>query len=87
MVLTSRQSNVANWYNLFDHLPRSEEAALSDGHDNADVDKILMDALSLLDLRQEHLAAALVGQALTWLRWQDEDKSDRTANANLSTSR
>ncbi|KQM53956.1 hypothetical protein ASE69_19460 [Sphingomonas sp. Leaf208] len=48
------------------------EAALSEGRDDADVDKMLMEALFLLEHRQEHLAAALVGQALTWLRWQDE---------------
>lgn len=45
---------------------------MSESLDNTDVEKMLSDVLSALDLRQEHLAAALVGQALTWLRWPDE---------------
>ena len=45
---------------------------MNQSHDNADVDKILSEVLFVLDVRQEYLAAALIGQALTWLRWPDE---------------
>lgn len=59
---------------------------MSECHDNADIDKILSDVLSVLDLRQEHLAAALVGQALTWLRWPDEPNAEPTMVERVSKS-